>query len=91
MWAVNVIFTKLPKENNCPLGENSPILVTLEHTFPFLEQIIVSPDPDLDGRKRGPVEGVDAVLVLEAVALEALELVAGCVKVWRQKLRKIVE
>jgi hypothetical protein len=29
MWATSVIFKKLPKVNNRPLGENSPNLVTL--------------------------------------------------------------
>jgi hypothetical protein len=29
MWAASVIFMNLPKENNHPLGENSPNLVTL--------------------------------------------------------------
>jgi hypothetical protein len=29
MWAIYVIFTKLSKENNCPLGKNSQNLVTL--------------------------------------------------------------
>jgi hypothetical protein len=30
MWATSVIFGKLPKVNNRPLGENSPNLITLE-------------------------------------------------------------
>jgi hypothetical protein len=29
MWATSIIFGKLPKENNHPLGENSSDLVTL--------------------------------------------------------------
>jgi hypothetical protein len=29
MWATSVIFRKLAKENNHPLGEKSPNLVTL--------------------------------------------------------------
>jgi hypothetical protein len=29
MWVTSVIFKKLPKVNNYPLGENSPNLVTL--------------------------------------------------------------
>jgi hypothetical protein len=29
MWAISIIFKKLPKVNNRPLGENSPNLATL--------------------------------------------------------------
>jgi hypothetical protein len=29
LWAIYVIFQKLPKANNRPLGKNSPNLVTL--------------------------------------------------------------
>jgi hypothetical protein len=29
IWAISVIFTKLPKVKNDPMGENSPNLVTL--------------------------------------------------------------
>jgi hypothetical protein len=32
MWANSIIFTKLPKVNNRPLGETSPNLVTLMQT-----------------------------------------------------------
>jgi hypothetical protein len=34
--AISVIFQKLPKANNRPLGENSPNLVTLLNTNPAL-------------------------------------------------------
>jgi hypothetical protein len=33
MWATSVIFKKLPKVNNRPMGENSPHLVTLSTTL----------------------------------------------------------
>jgi hypothetical protein len=33
IWAISVIFTKLPKVNNDPIGENSPDLVTLNVTY----------------------------------------------------------
>jgi hypothetical protein len=29
LWASSVIFKKLPKEHNQPMGENSPNLVTM--------------------------------------------------------------
>jgi hypothetical protein len=29
MWWISVIFQKMPKANNRPLGENSPNLITL--------------------------------------------------------------
>jgi hypothetical protein len=36
IWATFVIFKRLPKENNHPIGENSPNLVTLPVTFMYL-------------------------------------------------------
>jgi hypothetical protein len=33
MWATSVIYQKLPKDNNRPMGENSPNLVTLSCAF----------------------------------------------------------
>jgi hypothetical protein len=35
MWATSVIFKKLPKVNNHPLGENSSNLVTLMLCYNF--------------------------------------------------------
>jgi hypothetical protein len=32
LWATSVIFEKLPKDNNRPLGENSPTVATLLRT-----------------------------------------------------------
>jgi hypothetical protein len=31
--ATSIIFNKVAKENNCSIGENSPILVTLHHRY----------------------------------------------------------
>jgi hypothetical protein len=33
IWAASVTFKKLPKVSNCPTGENSPNLVTLDDTI----------------------------------------------------------
>jgi hypothetical protein len=35
IWAVSVIFEKLPKENNISFGENSPNPVTLKRSLHF--------------------------------------------------------
>jgi hypothetical protein len=32
IWATSIILEKMPKENNCPIGEHSPNLVTLVGT-----------------------------------------------------------
>jgi hypothetical protein len=32
MWAITVIFQKLSKVNNCPIGDNFPNLVTLSQS-----------------------------------------------------------
>jgi hypothetical protein len=35
IWAISVIFIKLPKVNNDPIGANSPNLVTLDAARAF--------------------------------------------------------
>jgi hypothetical protein len=52
MWATSVIFEKLPKENNRPLGENSPFLVTLPKVN-HRKKLAQSGHPAVDGDEGG--------------------------------------
>jgi hypothetical protein len=45
MWATSVIFKNLPKVNIHPIGENSPILVTLDSK----ENNRIARDPNWNG------------------------------------------
>jgi hypothetical protein len=46
MWATSVIFKKLPKANNHPLGENDPNLVTLDRNQRYIHMYVSG---DLNG------------------------------------------